>query len=39
VDAEYSRESLERLLDTYPGAFGAILSAFNTGLLEGKVKN
>lgn len=39
VDTEYSPEALEKLLDNYPGAAGAIFSAYNKGLLEGKQKN
>jgi len=39
IDAEYSVENLETLLDNYPTAAKAIFEAYNKGLFEGKQKN
>lgn len=39
VDAKFSEEALETLLDNYPGAARAIFEAYNRGLFEGREKN
>lgn len=39
VDAKFSPENLDKLLDNYPGSSHAIFSAYNKGLLEGREKN
>ena len=39
VDAEFSRETLARLLDNYVGAGAAILEAWALGLAGGRAKN
>lgn len=39
VDAEYSEENLEVLLDSYPAAGRALISGYLQAMLEGKVKN
>lgn len=39
VDEKFSPDALAILLDNYPGAAGAIFSAYNKGLFEGKQKN
>lgn len=39
IDAEYTPEALETLLDNYPTAAKAIFEAYNKGLFEGRQKN
>lgn len=39
VDVPFSQEALDQLLDNYAGSAGAIFSAYNKGLLEGRQKN
>jgi hypothetical protein len=39
VDAEFSRESLEKLLANYPAAAGEFYDTFRRELLESKAKN
>ena len=39
ADGKFSPEALATLLDNYPGAAGAIFTAYNKGLFEGKQKN
>lgn len=39
VDAPYSKEALETLLDNFPAAARELFSAYNAALFEGKVDN
>ena len=39
VDAEFSLENLDKLLDMYPTAAKELFSAFSSELLEARVKN
>lgn len=39
VDAEFSRDNLETLLDNYPGAAAAFMTAYSKALNEGRTKN